>query len=808
MHKVSPMCPDRSVTYVPGSNTPSPPPTRGGGINREGPEMTLHVFGIRHHGPGCARSLRGALDALRPDILLIEGPPDAEDVLPLLAHEGLTPPVALLVYPPEAPDLAVFYPFAVFSPEWQALRYAVENKIPVRFIDMPQAHRLASALEFRKTVAEAEADGGAVPSGGGSSANEELPPEEPHDGEDALHHDPIGMLAEAAGYGDRELWWEHQIEQRQDVAGLFDGILSAMAALREKSPPAREEEARREAFMRTGIRTAQKDGFARIAVVCGAWHAPVLQDPDKIKGDAQLLKGLPKVKTAATWIPWTHSRLSYRSGYGAGIASPGWYQHLWVARDRAALRWVAQAAQLRRGEDLDASSASVIETVRLAEALAAMRALPMPGLAELNESLLSVLCRGEEAPLSLIRARLEIGEALGEVPEETPTIPLQRDLEAKQKSLRLKPTTEIKTLELDLRNDTDRARSRLLRQLLILRIDWGSPQKAIGGKGTFHEHWKLQWNVEFPVRLIEASVWGNTMEDAAGALLRKRGDEAADLPALTVLLDQAILAGLPDAIAHLLARVRAQSAVTADIGAMMRSLPALARVARYGDVRGTAAADVMPVIDTLLQRAVIGLPGAVSSLDDPAAETMVEAIGEATASVGLLDRPDMRDDWQQIMRTLADLEGCHGLVRGVACRLLVEQQVIGEAELRRRARLALSPANPAAEAAAWVQGLVRGSGMVLLHQDGLWAALDEWLVDLPADVFTELLPLLRRAFSDFQPPERRAMGDKAKHLRRLAERAEARLAREASSAAGLVRERADRVLPILAQILGSPHHGG
>lgn len=771
--------------------------------------MTLHVFGIRHHGPGCARSLRGALEALHPDILLIEGPPDAEEVLPLLTYEGLTPPVALLVYPPEAPDLAVFYPFAVFSPEWQSLRYAVENKVPARFIDMPQTHRLASALELRKKVAEADADGGAAApaeEGASTSAEVEVPPAEEDQGDEALHHDPIGMLAEAAGYGDRELWWEHQIEQRQDAAGLFDGILSAMTALREKSPPAREEEARREAFMRTGIRAAQKEGFQRIAVVCGAWHAPVLQDPDKIKGDAQLLKGLPKVKTAATWIPWTHSRLSYRSGYGAGIASPGWYQHLWAARDRAALRWVAQAAQLLRGEDLDASSASVIETVRLAEALAAMRALPMPGLAELNESLLSVLCRGEEAPLALIRTRLEIGEALGEVPAETPTIPLQRDLEAKQKSLRLKPTTEIKTLELDLRNDMDRARSRLLRQLLVLKIDWGSAQKVSGSKGTFHEHWKLQWDVEFPVRLIEASVWGNTVEEAATASLRKRGDEAADLPALTALLDQAILAGLPQAIEHLLARVRAQSAVTADIGAMMKALPALARVARYGDVRGTAAADVLPVIDALFQRVVVGLPGAVSSLDDSAAEAMVEALSEATASVGLLDRVDMRAEWQQIMRKLADLDGCHGLIRGAACRLLVEQQVIDEAELRRRARLALSPANAAPEAAAWVQGLVRGSGMVLLHQDGLWAALDEWLVELPADLFTELLPLIRRAFSDFRPPERRAMGEKAKHLRRLGARAEARLSAAAGN--GLVRARADRVLPVLAQILGSAPHAG
>ena len=45
-------------------------------------EMGVHLFGVRHHGPGCARSLRAALEELQPDILLVEGPPDAQDVLP------------------------------------------------------------------------------------------------------------------------------------------------------------------------------------------------------------------------------------------------------------------------------------------------------------------------------------------------------------------------------------------------------------------------------------------------------------------------------------------------------------------------------------------------------------------------------------------------------------------------------------------------------------------------------------------------------------------------------------------------------
>jgi len=107
----------------------------------------IHIFGIRHHGPGSARSLRQALEALEPDCVLIEGPPDAEGVLGLAAEGEMKPPVALLVYVPEEPRRAVHYPFAVFSPEWQAIQYGLARKVPVRFIDLPQAIQLAQADE-------------------------------------------------------------------------------------------------------------------------------------------------------------------------------------------------------------------------------------------------------------------------------------------------------------------------------------------------------------------------------------------------------------------------------------------------------------------------------------------------------------------------------------------------------------------------------------------------------------------------------------------------------------------------------------
>lgn len=772
--------------------------------------MAVSVFGIRHHGPGCARSLRAALEEMEPDIILVEGPPDAQEVLPLLSSAEMKPPVALLIYAPENPSRAVYYPFATFSPEWQALSYALGRGIPARFMDLPQALQLGKdETEAKQPEVAPEAPTEASPSAQAGTTAEAEPDvatsEQEPETEPVREEDPLDMLARAAGYSDYELWWERQIEQRRDMRNLFAGILEAMSEMRVDPTPKNEREAQREAYMRQTLRTAQREGFQRIAVVCGAWHAPVLTEEfvKGAKGDAAILSGLKRVKVESTWIPWTSARLSYRSGYGAGVTSPGWYEHIWTAPNKATIRWATLAAQLLRAEGLDASSASVIETVRLGDALAAMRELPMPGLAELHEAIQTVLCHGNPEPMALIRQGLEIGDRLGEVPAATPVVPLQRDLENKQRRLRLKPTTAIETLDLDLRKENERARSQLLHQLRLLGIAWGKPQRGSRKQlGTFHELWQTQWQVEFVIKLIEANIWGNTTESAATGYVRHLADRAESLSQLTELLDHAVLAELPDAIEHLLTCVQTQAALAADVRHMMDALPPLVQIVRYGNVRETKSEHLLPVIEGLFERVVIGLPGACSSLDDDAARSMLESVDRAHSSLEMLDRAELRTEWQRVLRYLVEREGVHNLVRGRCCRLLFDQSVLDADELQRLARLALSPSVPPALAAAWIEGVLRGNGQVLLYQDGLWLALDQWLSELVPESFVELLPLLRRAFSGFSGPERQKMGEKVKHLRAAPGAGASGGSRYGSTSAHIDEERASLVLPVLARLLG------
>lgn len=164
-------------------------------------DTPFFLFGIRHHGPGCARSLLAALEWLQPDCLLIEGPPEGEAVLPFLGDAAMVPPVAMLVFNPDDAKQAAFYPYAEFSPEWQALRYGVQHGVPVRLMDLPVAQSFALKMADDSDIDVEDAD-----------------TDTDTDTDETLllcdTRDPLDWLGRAAGYDSGESWWNHLVEER------------------------------------------------------------------------------------------------------------------------------------------------------------------------------------------------------------------------------------------------------------------------------------------------------------------------------------------------------------------------------------------------------------------------------------------------------------------------------------------------------------------------------------------------------------------------------------------------------------------
>ena len=761
---------------MPDIDLPAPQPF--GPTPLDGPVL----LGVRHHGPGSARAVRRALEAYRPEVVLIEGPPEADALLPYAASETMRPPVALLAYTMDGGTArrAAYWPFAEFSPEWQAIRWALDAGVPVRFCDLPGAVSLASARSGRHSGAE--------------------------------RADPIGMLARAGGYDDPERWWEDMVEHRLPAAGAdaldlalapFQAVAEAMTAVRDAAPELgpgvdeaeRVEEERREAHMRTVLRAATKR-YGRVAVVCGAWHVPALTAPlPTVKADTAVLKGLSKTKVAFTWVPWTHGRLASWQGYGAGVSSPGWYHHLFTAPDRPVTRWLVGVAGVLRAEGQPVSSAHVIEAVRLAETLAWMRGRPLAGLSEVNEATRAVLCDGDDLRLALVDRRLVVGERLGAVPDEVPSMPLVADLTALQRRLRLRPSALDSDLDLDLRRDIDAERSRLLHRLRLLGVEWGVPGGGRRGLGTFWESWRLCWRPEFAVDLVEASGYGTTVVEAAAARTTELAEQADSLERITTLVERCLLADLREVYPVVLRALDERAALDADVTHLMAALPSLARTLRYGDVRGTDVTALAAVTHGLVVRVCVGLPGASARLDDAAAEQMRRHVDAVHTALGLIDDASLTGEWLGALERAAGRDDLPGLLAGRITRLLLDAGRLPTEEAGRRLGLVLSVGEAPARAAAWIEGFLAGGGLLLVHDDRLLALVDSWLTAIPADTFTEVLPLLRRTFSTFEAPERRAIGER---IRTLDTTGAARVAVTEE----LDHDRARRVLPTLRRLLG------
>lgn len=745
--------------------------------------MAVSILGIRHLGPGSARNVKDFLEKVKPDIVLVEGPPEADAMLQWVGHEGLKPPVALLCYQPDDPQRSVFYPFADFSPEWQAIRYARKQNIHVRFMDLPAGNQMLIEKE--------------QPQG-----NPDNITEKDHIAHEAqtyehiqLNKNPISYLSDVAGFTDDEKWWEHTFEYRLNNDEVFDAVAEAMQALRESLPQKDKKlEQMREAYMRRAIKQAEKEMFHTIAVICGAWHVPALLGKQSQKDDNELLKGLPKVKTECTWIPWTFNRLSFYSGYGAGINSPGWYNHIWQHPNDDGTLWMANVAQLFRKQQMDTSVAHVIEAVRLAASLASLRNLPKAGLEELNEATLSVLCNGENILLKLVSDELIVGHKIGEVPVEIPKPPLQLDIEKLQKKLRLPATADFKDYTLDLRKDTDLERSIFLHRLVLLGIDWGR-QQYTSGKGTFKEQWRLQWDPGLSVDIIERGNLGNTVLEASANSVLNQAKSATELKVISDLLEKSIPAELPQAIQVLIKTLNNLAAASADVIELMEVIPGLITVARYGNVRKTDSFLVLDIISSIITRICISLPNACVGIDEDASQKLLELFFKLNDGINLLQDIDITSRWQQTLRAIADNKNISPVISGYSTRLLHDAKLFKGDQLIQHFSFAMSSATPPVVAAAWLEGFLKGSGTLLLLDQDLWFMIDNWIATLADEIFLQILPLLRRTFANFSAAERRKLGEKAKSGGGLG-------VQQTIASTDFDTERAKQGLPVIMELLG------
>ncbi|MFC0068138.1 DUF5682 family protein [Umezawaea endophytica] len=701
-------------------------------VDRLADHRVPHLIGVRHHSPALAALMPAMLEAADPEVLLVELPEELGSWLPHLADPGLTAPVALSGAARDGGSLA-FYPFADFSPELAAVRWAHRNGVEVRPCDLPLALRGTGHTR-----------GGAGPSPLTDALRRTI---SGRDGEDLWDR-----LVEAAAPG--------QTAEAVRRAALLVGWAMRSDAAGTAIDP---YDLRREAWMRRAV--ARVDG-RRCAAVVGSFHAAALLDGP----EADPVEEVPTSDDVVTsLVPYGFALLDERSGYPAGIRDPEWQQAVLEAEgDPAAVEAAAAAVIVRicsRVRELGhpAGPGEARETLRLAVDLARLRGLPAPGRGEVVEAVQTVLTHAEPLGRGRVVARAAgdvlVGHRTGVLAPGTPRSGLAPAVEALLADLRLPGpgSREPAVLRLDpLRSTLDARREVALRQLSVLGVTYAesTATTGVGGGDALTTRWTATWTPSTAATLPVAGLWGATLPLAASGRLRARRAEREGKGGHTpadVLAAHAAAAGcgLPDLVGDLLADAATVLPASGTLPDLLAALDLLDRL-RAGHLPGTPGTvlDAHPLLVRELETA------AVAQLDGLAGS---ENVADAHALVELGQRHDQHGTGLRLAATLKRLaDDASPLIAGAAGATRVLLDLIPPEELGERVASWIDNATTPDRRGVLRQGLtgVLAAAASLLETPETLAPLLDRVENLADRGFLDRLPALRGAFTSIGPTAR------------------------------------------------------
>lgn len=701
-----------------------------------------NFFGIRHLSPAGAYYLKGFLDEKRPKLVLVEGPSDFGDMLSDMVRGETKPPIAVLAYTKEAPVRTVLYPFAEYSPEYQAIWWCHEHHVECRFMDLPSETFLA------------------IPECGMQEA----------EGEEA-RVSVYEQLDQKSGEDGHDTFWERVMEQAGSMEAYHVGANNFGANIRSLTEGKENDWAEtvlREAYMRQQIRKAVDAGMEPqdIVVVTGSYHVEGLKSWQDADED---LSGMPKVEANHTLMPYSYYRLSTRAGYGAGNKAPAYYALLWEGLNKgepmyAVYSYLIRLAKYQREKGNPVSSASVIEAVRLAMSLAQLRGGTIASLRDLRDAAETCIGEGSVSNIILATADTEIGTAIGALPDGVSRTSIQEDFYRQLKDLKLEKYRDItaQDLMLDLRENRrvsseksafiDLHRSFFLHRLRVIKVSFAQQQAVSQDNATWSEHWVVRWTPEAEIELVESALKGDTIDGAASFAMKERVENAGNMGDIALVIEDACCCGMEKAVSYATAALQRMAVDAASVEDLAKTAQRLSVVVQYGNIRGIDAKPLEPILQQLFYRACLILEQACVC-DDAASKVIITAMEQLNSAELAHDFLD-NAEWIKVLDNISERDDLNTKLSGFAAAILLERGSMDTQQLRTEVSRRLSKGIPADLGAGWFEGLAMKNRYALIARLSLWESLNDYLDTLDDEEFKRALVFLRRAFADFSAAEK------------------------------------------------------
>jgi hypothetical protein len=714
----------------------------------------LIFFPVRHHSPAAARLVRQLIIDRQPSLVLIEGPSDFNDRIDelLLPHQL---PIAIYSYIHTADRVrrGAFYPFCIYSPEWQALQTARSLNIPVQFIDQPWSQR-----ETDRQLENAYSD------------------------EAFTRGDYIDALCAQLGIEGLDALWDtlFEIDDTLTIEQYMERCHQFCWHLRQSDGHISSSDLEREAFMVDRIREQISQYPSPVLVITGGYHSSALhetlQQPARSEISAKIADDNDRSITSSiranaqasanvqgiALTPYTYDRLDNLRGYNAGMPNPGFYHTVWQQRE------TKKVIQALRHQKQIASTADLIAVQTLAQGLADLRGHREIWRSDLIDGVIGGLVKDDLGsgihPFLATLQEILRGSDRGILAPGTPLPPLVQDLHQRLQEFELLPTEAKRSIELNLTPNitvpAQRPASALLHSLRLLQI---AGIQATGGTDfatrvdltDIWERWELQWTPDFDSSSIEAAIYGATVTEATIAKLQERAngiDRNAEQAAL-LLLDAA-LAGVDGLAEPLMEKLMQLLQQEGNFLALARSLGHLLYLYRYDEVLGTnQQTHVAQLLAQAFQRGLWLLDslGSSGGEEDGLLKGLGSLVEAYERSMHLL--VDYREPLLAVLQRVSQDRQQSPLLRGGAIGAL---WVLGETPMQEILSLLTEYAQPE-QLGDFLTGLFHIARETTQRDGQLIASINEVICTYTDDDFLTALPAMRLAFAYFTPREKNAI---------------------------------------------------
>jgi len=703
------------------------------------------LFPVRHHSPACARRVGSLIRAMRPAAVLVEGPSDFNDRLGelFLPHRL---PIAIYSFVRLDADRrhSAYYPFCVYSPEWQALLAAKEVGAAIRFIDLPWAD-----MARVDDVSNRYADHG------------------------LRRSEYVKQLCRETGVETFDDFWDRCFELDADLPlPEFLRRCHHFCLHSRLLEEVRPSDRLREAFMVKEVRRAMDEFPGRILVVTGGYHSSAIRE--RLDGANDTMDEQPEALPEGTergiaLTPYSYERLDNLRGYDSGMPNPGFYHQVWqdLGTNRDSHRTLlAKVATTLRKRGQPVSAADLIAGESTARGLARFRGHETVWRQDLVDGVIGALIKEERAIglghplLDAVHEVLRGGER-GALAEGTVLPPLVIDLRALLERHELQPEMKSRDLELNLEETPARERSRVLHRLRILPVagfqrTGGTDLIARTDLSKIWERWKIVWTPDYDATAIEAARYGSTLAEAAAAKLAEQaaaGDLKAE-DAATLLLD-ASLAGLTRLAGEFLQRLADLIRGDSDFFSVTKSLGHLLHLFIHDHVLETAGrADLASLVRETFSRGLWLLEslGQVAGRDKEllaGLKTLLDAFERCGAKLNL-----DRVEFVSVFHRVGEEKRQTPLVRGAAAGTL---WTIGESDAATVFAQLLLFSDPE-HLGDFLTGLFCMARETVQRHRELVLSIDRLLAAYADEEFLTALPSLRLAFTYFTPREKHHLG--------------------------------------------------